>query len=117
MNELTQKELRKKWETYTTREKNRDDAGEKDKYQPDFSLLVSSLSLQAMIAMGKVKSPITGRKEENFKQARFLIDTLPVLREKTRGNLSKEEGNLLEEVIFHLRNNYLQIRQEGENYD
>ncbi|MCM8792766.1 MAG: DUF1844 domain-containing protein, partial [Candidatus Omnitrophica bacterium] len=42
------------------------------------------------------------QKEEDLAQARFLIDTLGMLKEKTKGNLTEEETNLLENVLYEL---------------
>jgi len=51
-----------------------------------------------MIAMGKLENPLTKKNEVNLEQARFLIDTLGVIQEKTKNNLNAEEEKLLEEV-------------------
>lgn len=107
-NETTKKELQRKWQEELKREK--DEKGNKEFKEPNFTLLVSSLTMQAMIAMGKLESPITGKTSTNFEQARFLIDTLPVIKEKTGGNLTAEEEQFLENSIFHLRNNYLETK-------
>ena len=46
-----------------------------------------------MIFLGEMPNPITNQVEKNLKQAKFLIDTLVILRDKTKGNLSKEEDD------------------------
>jgi len=82
-------------------------SGESDIPEPDFSFFITSLGLQASIALGNIPNPLTNRKEENIKQARFLIDTLAVLKEKTKGNLSSEEESLLDNLLYELRMQYI----------
>jgi hypothetical protein len=52
-------------------------------------------------------NPATNQVEEDFAQARFIIDTLGMLKEKTKGNLSQEESDLLENVLYELRMQYI----------
>jgi hypothetical protein len=66
--------------------------------------------MQAMIAMGGLENPITKKKEKNYGQARFLIDTLGIIQEKTKGNLTDEEAKVLEEYLFNLRMMYIKTK-------
>ncbi len=75
----------------------------------DFFNYVASLGFQAMIFLGEVPNPMTSQVEKNLKQAKFLIDTLVLIREKTVGNLTKEEGELLNGSIFELQRRYVDI--------
>ncbi len=75
--------------------------------EPDFNFFITTLALQASIALGAVPDPATDKKEENRAQAKFLIDTLALLKEKTRGNLTQEENALLENVLYELRMQYV----------
>lgn len=75
--------------------------------EPDFNFFVTTLSIQASIALGQVPNPATNKKEENLEQAKFLIDTLGMLKEKTKGNLNAEETNLLENLLYELRMQYV----------
>ena len=81
--------------------------------EPDFNFFITTLSLQATIAMGFMENPMTNKKEENLIQAKFLIDTLAVLKEKTKGNLTNEEDKLLENVLYELRMQYVGKTQGG----
>jgi hypothetical protein len=74
---------------------------------PDFNFFITTLSLQASIALGQVPNPGTNKTEEDPAQARFLIDTLGMLKEKTKGNLSADETNLLENLLYELRMSYI----------
>lgn len=78
----------------------------------DFFNYVASLGFQAMIFLGEVPNPMTQQIEKNIKQAKFLIDTLVLIREKTVGNLTKEEGELLNGSIFELQRRYVEIAKQ-----
>lgn len=81
--------------------------------EPDFNFFATTLALQASIALGQVPNPANNQKEEDFTQAKFLIDTLGLLKEKTKGNLTQEETNLLENLLYELRMVYIS-KQKGE---
>jgi hypothetical protein len=61
----------------------------------------------AMQQMGKIISPMTGKIERNFEQARFSIDMLAMLQDKTKGNLSDDLARLLDSTVLNLRMNYV----------
>ena len=73
----------------------------------DFRLFLSSLSMQAMVALGELPHPATQQAQEDLEQARYLVDVLGMLQQKTRGNLSAEEGSLLEGLLYELRTKYV----------
>ena len=75
--------------------------------EANFSFFISTLSLQASIALGLIPSPVTNKSEEDLAQAKFLIDTLGMLKDKTQGNLNTDETNLLENVLYELRMQYI----------
>jgi hypothetical protein len=82
-------------------------------YAPDFGdvpmppasleLLVSSLATEALMALGAVAHSATGKAELRPNQAKYLIDTIDVLRQKTSGNLTPSEQQMLESVLHELR--------------
>lgn len=75
--------------------------------EPDFNFFITTLALQASIALGQAPDPATKKEEENLPQAKFIIDTLNMLKEKTKGNLSAEETALLDNVLYELRMQYI----------
>jgi hypothetical protein len=83
-------------------------------HQPTFSIFLSSLGMQAMIALGKLENPLTKQIEKNYEQARFLIDTLAIIKEKTINNLAQEEQALLDDYLFNLRMLYLELKKEPD---
>ena len=80
---------------------------------PDFNFFVTTLALQASIALGQVPNPATNQTEYEPQQAQFLIDTLGMLEGKTKGNLSADESKLLENVLYELRSIYLSKSKEA----
>ena len=80
---------------------------------PDFKFFITTLSLQATIFLGQIPNPVTQKSEENLPQAKFIIDTLGMLKEKTKGNLIAEETDFLESVLYELRTVYLAKNRDG----
>jgi hypothetical protein len=78
-----------------------------------FESLVSMLASQAMAALGLFADPMTGEAESNRPLAKFLIDTLGVLEEKTSGNRSDDESAHLRDALHHLRMIYVSTPADG----
>lgn len=75
----------------------------------DFTMLVTMFSTQAMVSLGVIPSPETGKPEQNLPLARHFIDLLGVLQEKTRRNLTGHEADLLENSLHELRLAYVEL--------
>ncbi|HDQ39482.1 MAG TPA: DUF1844 domain-containing protein [Desulfonatronum sp.] len=73
-----------------------------------FPTFVLSLSSSALMHLGEVPDPETGKPMENILMAKHTIDILAMLAEKTRGNLNAEEAKLLKDMLFELRMKYVQ---------
>jgi len=71
--------------------------------QAAFVTLVESLAAQALAQMGDPAEPAGGKREKDLQSARFVIDILDVLEEKTRGNLTENERAFLQAVLYDLR--------------
>lgn len=80
---------------------------EQDISKHGFIGLVTSFYIACWQQLGKVANPLTGKIERNLEQARYSIDMLIMLREKTKGNLTKEEENSLSQAIANLQMNYV----------
>src|SRR5262245_36996488 len=76
--------------------------------------LCTTLATQAMIALGQVPNPITGKVELRTKQAKHYIDTLGMLEEKTTGNRSAEEARLFAQLLHQLRLAYVMLLNATE---
>jgi len=74
----------------------------------DFLTLAASLAGQATIHLGLVEHPIAKKVQKDLRQARYTIDLLSVLEEKTRGNLNAEESAVLTHMLTDLRLRYIE---------
>jgi hypothetical protein len=73
----------------------------------DFPSYVLTYYTQGLVLLGEVPNPYTNKKEENLEAARHTIDILTLLQEKTRGNLDREEQQLLDSVLYELRMKFM----------
>ena len=109
----SQKKIDETWKQSVEKEKNTPETpGEFAPPEPDFKFFITTLTLQASIALGHMANPSTGKTEEDPVQAKFLIDTLGMLQEKTKGNLTQEEKDLLENLLYELRLAYLSKKED-----
>lgn len=79
-----------------------------------FSTLTLSLASSAVLAMGLEKNPQTNAYEKDLDLARFNIDMLVMLKEKTKNNLDAEEKQFLETVIGDLQVKFVYVNQNKE---
>jgi hypothetical protein len=78
----------------------------------DFNTLIMSLASAAMISMGIIPDPMTGQKTgKNMGLARQNIDIMILLRNKTRGNLTREEESLLDNILYELRMSFIEAQK------
>lgn len=75
----------------------------------EFARIVSSLATTAYSALGLLSDPAIGARHRDLAVARQMIDWLAVLEQKTRGNLSFEESDLLSRVLYELRLAYVEV--------
>ncbi len=73
----------------------------------DFGTFVMSLATSALVHLGEVKHPNATEEHRSLPMAKQTIDILGMLRERTRGNLTKEEAELLEQLLLDLRMKYV----------
>ncbi len=79
----------------------------------DFSTFVISLSTQALMHLGEIPNPLTGKVESDFAVAKQMIDIIGLLRQKTRGNLDPREEKLMDDVLYDLRMRYVGSLKKG----
>ena len=80
-----------------------------------FSSFVVGLATQAFMFLGAVANPESGLVAKDLGQAAALIDVISMLGEKTAGNLSEDEQNLVEELLYELRMRYVsETRTDAE---
>jgi hypothetical protein len=75
----------------------------------DFTTFVLSLSTSVLMHLGLVDGPDGSRAEPSPQLARQTIDLIALLQEKTRGNLTGAEEQLLDQVLFDLRMRYVEV--------
>ncbi|MCC7145860.1 MAG: DUF1844 domain-containing protein [Phycisphaeraceae bacterium] len=75
----------------------------------NFEMLVSTLATQALLALGAIPDPRSGQRFHSPELARHHIDMLSVIEQKTKGNLSEEEENMLVGTLYELRQRYIQV--------
>ena len=73
----------------------------------DFPSYILSYYTQGLVLLGEVPNPMTGKKEDDLEGARHTIDIMSMLQEKTRGNLSGEEEQLMDSVLYELRMKFM----------
>ena len=77
----------------------------------NFPTFIISLNASALVNLGAIEDPATGTKVKNLPLAKQTIDILSMLEEKTRGNLTDEEGKILKNILYDLRIIY--VKEKG----
>ena len=68
-----------------------------------FEMLLTTLATEALVALGQVPHPVTGKVQAHRNQAKFLIDTVDILRQKTAGNLTTSEQQVIDSLLHQMR--------------
>lgn len=68
-----------------------------------FIQLVMQNQQMAMMSLGKLENPVAGKTEQNLEFAKLSIDTLDMIKEKTKGNLSEYEEKFLDETLKEVK--------------
>ncbi len=76
-----------------------------------FATLVNTLATQAALALGGMEDPRTRRRLVDLDLAKHHIDTLAVLEQKAKGNLTDEEKSLLDQALYQTRMLYVEMSQ------
>ena len=79
-----------------------------------FAQLVVQQSNMAMLLMGKVPHPQTGQTVRDIEAARLFIDQLEMLEAKTKGNLTKDDAQLLKQSLLSLQMAFVQAVESPE---
>jgi signal recognition particle GTPase len=106
----SKKKIDQAWKQKVKAEKERAREEREKKEEPirqypeaSFGNFVAGLATQALVAMGEIENPITGKLEKDLGQARYTIDVMQILREKTKGNLTEEEERILQELLYQVQ--------------
>ena len=85
-------------------------SGTKNPVKVDFSSFILSLYSSGLVQLGKVEDPTTGKKNVNLDLAKHTIEMIAMLEEKTKGNLTEEENNLLSALLSEIRLAYVEAK-------
>lgn len=74
-----------------------------------FSTFILGLSTQALLHLGEIEDPSSGRVQRDLGAAKHVIDILGILKDKTRNNLEQSEEQLVDAVLYDLRMRYVEL--------
>lgn len=77
-----------------------------------FSAFVLSLATSALMHLGQGGTPQGGTSSVALPLARQVIDLISLLEEKTKGNLTEDEGEMLSQTLFALRIKFVEIEKK-----
>jgi hypothetical protein len=66
-------------------------------------MLLTTLATEALVALGQIPHPASGQTQVHHHQAQYLIDTIDMLRQKTKGNLTADEQQVFDSLLHQLR--------------
>lgn len=116
--DIKSEELKKKvdesWKESVSKDKTSNDQTKaKLPEKVTFGLFIYGLMMEALIALGEIENPITKKKEVSASHGKFIIDTLDMLKEKTKGNLSGDEDKMLDGMLYELRMKFVSKTQKA----
>ena len=80
-----------------------------------FVMLIQQHEQIAMMGMGKLNNPASGKSERDLKSAKYAIDTLIMIEKFTEGNLPNELHSYLKQTLTNLRLNYADEKKRGDS--
>ncbi len=80
--------------------------------QVTFEAFVMSLNTSVLYHLGEIADPMTGKREKNLDLARHGIDTLVLMEEKTKGNLSDDEAKMLKDLLYDVKLKFVQAAKK-----
>lgn len=78
-----------------------------------FGILVLSLGNAALVGLGEMPEPGVNQTTVNLELAQYNIELLAMLREKTKGNLTSDEGQMLEGLLYDLRVKFVEAKKRA----
>ena len=102
----------KDWKEKVVEDKKKDEVKKEEFKMPplevNFMMFITNLSMQAMMSLGIYPNPITKKEEKNLDGAKYTIDIIAMIQEKTKGNLTSEESRLTDNILYDLRMKYIE---------
>ena len=104
-----------KEEAEKAREKRGEEKKKETTFAPlpeiNFSSFLLSISSSALLHLGEIADPQSGEKKKDLALAKQSVDIIALLKEKTKGNITEEEGKLLEHLLYDLRMRFVQASE------
>lgn len=85
----------------------RDTAGKCVMPEVTFAGFLLSLNTTALFHLGEITHPETGEKVVDLEMVKHTIDTITIIRDKTKGNLEKDEEELISNILYDLKLRYV----------
>ena len=116
MSDEPQKKVDETWKEKVQEEKEQTEGAEQEENEADgedqsrpplpeanFVSFIAALQLQTLVALGEVPNPATQKADRDLPQGKYLIDTLGIIANKTKGNLTDDEKRALDAVLYDVR--------------
>jgi hypothetical protein len=91
------------------------DVGDMPMPPASLEMLLTTLATEALVALGEVPHPATEKVQVHPNQAKYLIDTIDVLRQKTKGNLTTAEQQTIDSLLHQLRMIFLSKLNQAQS--
>lgn len=111
-------EDKKESSTEEVKDQTQKESAPEDKQGPEihlpeinFATFIISLNASALVHLGVIEDPASGKKVKNLAMGKQTIDILSMLQEKTKGNLTTEEENMLKNILYDLRIIYVKEKE------
>jgi hypothetical protein len=88
-------------------------ADESETREVTFQDFIYMMTSSALVGLGHVPNPVTNKQEANLESVRHTISLLAMIQGKTKGNLTKEEEDLVDAVLHELRMAYVAKLKES----
>ena len=104
------KKVDESWKSSVIKEKSAPTTADSETPVPeaDFAAFVSTLGLQALVALGEIPDAAEQKKKINRPYAQYFIDLIQMLSDKTQGNLSSEEEAMMQNLLYELRMKFVE---------
>ncbi|MFH0838900.1 MAG: DUF1844 domain-containing protein [Candidatus Omnitrophota bacterium] len=111
--ESQEKKIDESWKEAIEKEKDvADNQAEEhpahDEHDANFSFFISSLAMQAFVFLGLMPDPMSQKVQKDLVHAKYIIDTLQMLKDKTKNNLTTEEQANLDETLYALQMQFIE---------
>ncbi|MEN8188588.1 MAG: DUF1844 domain-containing protein [Thermodesulfobacteriota bacterium] len=77
-----------------------------------FEAFIMSLNTSVLFHLGEIPDPVTGARKVDLDLARHGIDSLAVLEEKTKGNLTSDEDQMLKNILYDVKMRFVAAAKE-----